>query len=105
VRHAAAYAAAAFARAPIRRRTVPIVMIGSTILSPLPGYRSRMVAALTAAVPRAEVRALRDAPVLGALLYGIDASSASRPARRRAEALLRTGIRTARPTRLRGAKR
>ncbi len=103
--HAAAYARAAFARAPIRRRPVPIVLIGSTILSSLPGYRSRMVKALSAAVPHAEIRALRDAPVLGALLYGLDESSASRPTRRRAEATLRTAIRSAKPTKLQRATR
>ena len=63
--HAAAYALAALRRAPPRRKRIPIVLIGSTILSSLPGYRSRLYAALIAAIPNAEIRPLREPPALG----------------------------------------
>jgi hypothetical protein len=98
--HAAAFAAAAQRRAPSRRRRIPIVLIGGTILSPLPGYRSRLNAALTAVIPNADIRPLREPPALGALLYALDESGARSTVRARAEALLRAAIRTAKPVKI-----
>ena len=98
--HAVAYAVAAQRRAPSRRKRIPIVLIGSTILSPLPGYRSRLFAALTAAIPSAEIRPLREPPALGALLYALDESGAGPAARKRAEALLRTAVKKAKPVKI-----
>jgi len=95
--HAVAYAVAAQRRAPSRRRRIPIVLIGSTILSSLPGYRSRLYAALIAAIPNAEMRPLREPPVLGALLYALDESGAGPAARARAEISLRAAIKKAKP--------
>lgn len=100
IEHAAAFASAAQRRAPSRRRLIPIVLIGGTILSPLPGYRSRLYAALTAVIPNAEIRPLREPPALGALLYALDESGASSTARARAEAVLRAAIRKAKPEKL-----
>lgn len=98
--HAAAFAAAAQRRAPSRRRRIPIVLIGGTILSPLPGYRSRLNAALTAVIPNADIRPLREPPALGALLYALDESGARSTVRAHAEALLRAAIRTAKPVKI-----
>lgn len=95
--HAVAYAAAAQRRAPSRRKRIPIVLIGSTILSSLPGYRSRLYAALIAAIPNAEIRPLREPPALGALLYALDESGAGPAARARAEISLRAAIKKAKP--------
>jgi len=95
--HAVAYAVAAQRRAPSRRRRIPIVLIGSTILSSLPGYRSRLYAALIAAIPNAEMRPLREPPALGALLYALDESGAGPTARARAEISLRAAIKKAKP--------
>lgn len=98
--HAVAYAVAAQRRAPSRRRRIPIVLIGSTILSSLPGYRSRLYASLIAAIPNAEMRPLREPPALGALLYALDESGAGPTARARAETLLRAAIRKAKPVKI-----
>ena len=98
--HAVAYAVAAQRRAPSRRKRIPIVLIGSTILSSLPGYRSRLYAALIAAIPNAEVRPLREPPALGALLYALDESGAGPAARTRAEASLRAAIKKAKPVKI-----
>lgn len=95
--HAVAFATAAQKRAPSRRRRIPIVLIGSTILSPLPGYRSRLFAAISAAIPNAEVRPLREPPALGALLYALDESGSGPAARERAETSLRSAIKKAKP--------
>ena len=98
--HAVAYAVAAQRRAPSRRKRIPIVLIGSTILSSLPGYRSRLYAALIAAIPNAEMRPLREPPALGALLYALDESGAGPAARTRAEASLRAAIKKAKPVKI-----
>jgi N-acetylglucosamine kinase-like BadF-type ATPase len=98
--HAVAFAIAAQRRAPSRRRRIPIVLIGSTILSSLPGYRSRLYAALSAAVPNADIRPLREPPALGALLYALDESRAGPAARTRAEKALRAAVKKAKPVRL-----
>ena len=98
--HAVAYAVAAQRRAPSRRKRIPIVLIGSTILSSLPGYRSRLYAALIAAIPNAEMRPLREPPALGALLYALDESGAGPTARARAETSLRAAIKKAKPVKI-----
>jgi len=98
--HAVAFAVAAQRRAPSRRRRIPIVLIGSTILSPLPGYRSRLFAALSAAIPNAEIRPLREPPALGALLYALDESGVGPAARKRAEASLRAAIKKSKPIKI-----
>lgn len=100
ISHAVAFAVSAQRRAPSRRKRIPIVLIGSTILSPLPGYRSRLYAALIAAIPNAEIRPLREPPALGALLYGLDESGAGPTARARAEASLRAAIKKAKPIKI-----
>ena len=98
--HAVAYAVAAQRRAPSHRKRIPIVLIGSTILSSLPGYRSRLYAALSAAIPNGEVRPLREPPALGALLYALDESGAGPATRTRAEASLRAAIKKAKPVKI-----
>jgi len=98
--HAVAYAVAAQRRAPSRRKRIPIVLIGSTILSSLPGYRSRLYAALVAAIPNAEMRPLREPPALGALLYALDESGAGPATRTHAEASLRAAIKKAKPVKI-----
>ena len=98
--HAVAFAVAAQRRAPSRRRRIPIVLIGSTILAPLPGYRSRLVDAFNAAIPNGELRPLREPPALGALLYALDESGAGPAARARAETSLRAAIKKAKPVKI-----
>ena len=98
--HAVAFAVAAQRRAPSRRRRIPIVLIGSTILAPLPGYRSRLVDAFNAAIPNGELRPLREPPALGALLYALDESGAGPTARARAETSLRAAIKKAKPVKI-----
>ncbi|MFZ9703483.1 MAG: N-acetylglucosamine kinase [Candidatus Limnocylindrus sp.] len=98
--HAVAFAVAAQRRAPSRRRRIPIVLIGSTILSALPGYRARLYNALSDAIPNAEIRPLREPPALGALLYALDESGVGPTARARAEAALRAAIKKAKPVKV-----
>ena len=97
IEHAVAFATAAQIRAPIRRRPVPIVLIGGTLNAPFPGYQRRLRAALRASLPPIDVRPLRTAPALGALLYALDAAEPRLPRRRSAEADLRAAFRRARP--------
>jgi hypothetical protein len=89
-----------FKYSPLPSECIPIVLIGSTILSSLPGYRSRLYAALSAAIPNAEVRPLREPPALGALLYALDDSGAGPAARARAESSLRAAIKKAKPVKV-----
>ena len=97
IKHAVAYATASQLRAPIKRRPIPIVLIGGTLNAPLRGYQARIRSALRAALPPIDVRPLRAAPALGALLYALDAAEPRLGQRRIAEEKLRVSFTRVKP--------
>ena len=97
IKHAVAYATASQLRAPIKRRPIPVVLIGGTLNAPLRGYQARIRSALRAALPPIDVRPLRAAPALGALLYALDAAEPRLGQRRIAEEKLRVSFTRVKP--------
>ena len=97
IKHAVAYATASQLRAPIKRRPIPIVLIGGTLNAPLRGYQARIRSALRAALPPIDVRPLRAAPALGALLYALDAAEPRLGQRRITEEKLRVSFTRVKP--------